>query len=362
MTPHAEDKLMRRAVITGWGSCVPDAVLSNSDLENRLDTSDDWITTRTGIKERRIADATTGEIATVAARHALAAAGLDGSDIDMVIVATCTPDRLIPAVATVVQKEIGAIGASAFDVNAACAGFAYGAAVGTSAIESGLGKRVLVIGADRLSAWLDFEDRSTAVLFGDGAGAVVLEASDDVGSAAPGVLSVDIGANGDFGEQLTVPGSGLEVHPPDKMVAITMDGREVFRQAVVVMGEIAAKVTEAAGLELNEIDLLIPHQANSRIIDATARRLDLDPRRVFVNIHAYGNTSSASIPIALTEALEQGRIEPGAHIVFVAFGGGFSWGALAVRWGDRVHPLGKSDAALPPSNRTALEIMESNQV
>lgn len=353
---------MRRAVITGWGSCIPDAVLSNSDLEARLDTSDEWITTRTGIKERRVSDASTGEIATVAAKHALAAAGLDGSDVDMIVVATCTPDRLIPAAATIVQKEIGALGASAFDVNAACAGFAYGMAVGNSAVQSGLAGRVLVIGADRLTQWLDFNDRSTAVLFGDGAGAVVLEASDDIGPDAPGVLSMDIGANGEFGEQLTVPGSGVEHHPRDKMVAITMDGREVFRQAVVVMGEISAKVVAQAGLGLDDVDLLIPHQANSRIIDATARRLDLDPRRVFVNIHAYGNTSAASIPIALTEALEQGRINPGDCIVLVAFGGGFSWGAMAIRWSDRVHPLQTSDAQIPPATRSALAILESNQL
>ncbi len=350
---------MRHAVITGWGKCVPPATLSNADLEQLTETSDEWITTRTGIKERRISHLETSDMATVAAQHALAAAALEPTDIDLVIAATCTPDRMVPSAAAVIQHKLGATNAGAMDLNAACSGFIYALSVGENMIRAGGAERVLVIGAEKLHPWLNFTERSTAVLFGDGAGAVVLEPSD--GEA--GLLSFELGSDGSLSEILCVGNTGSEGDitdhgPPD----LFMDGPEVFRRAVTVMGDASAHVIEKAGLTLDDVDLLIPHQANVRIIDATARRLKLNPEQVYVNIASYGNTSAATIPIALTEALEAGRISPGDTIVFAAFGGGLSWAAGVYRWGERVEPLGTSDAALPPTEKTGIDLLQPNIV
>jgi 3-oxoacyl-[acyl-carrier-protein] synthase-3 len=336
---------------------VPTAVLSNSDLEQLTDTSDEWITTRTGIKERRIADAETSDLGAVASLRALAAAGLQAEDVDLILMGTCTPDRLVPSAAALVQEKIGATRAAAMDLNAACSGFIYALVIANGMIASGGAKRVLVIGGEKLHNWIDFTDRSTSVLFGDGAGAVVVEASDE----DAGVLASELGTDGTAAGILCVPGSGTEGAPRlDTKAAIVMEGPEVFRRAVAAMGDASIRVVEQAGLELSDVDLLIPHQANVRIIDATARRLKLDPAKVFVNIASYGNTSAATIPMALTEAIEEGRIEPGANIVFAAFGGGLTWAAALYRWGARVEPLGTSDAALPDSSATAVEILQPN--
>jgi 3-oxoacyl-[acyl-carrier-protein] synthase-3 len=323
-----------------------------------MDTTDEWITTRTGIKERRISHMETSDMAAVAGKHALAAAGLDPEDIDLLVLATCTPDRIIPSAASFVQAKIGAPNAPAVDVNAACSGFVYGLNFANAMVAAGSARRVLLIGAEKFSPLLDVDDRSTAVLFGDGAGAVVLEASD----GPDGVLSAMLGTDGRLAKILTVPGSGSEDPDPDEVSGrIFMDGREVFRNAVVQMGEAARKVIADAGLDLSDVDLLIPHQANERIIDAIARRMKLPPGKVFINIASYGNTSAASIPIALTEALAEGRIAPGAVITFVAFGGGLTWGAAALRWGDRIDPIAASDAALPSTNRTGLDLLLERQ-
>ena len=383
---------MPNAMITGWGKCVPPAVLTNSDLETVTDTSDDWITTRTGIKERRISHVEVSDLSAVAARRALAAAGLEPTDIDLIIMATCSPDRLIPSAGTMVQAKIGATNAAAMDLNAACSGFLFGLATADQMIRTGSMRRVLVIGAEKLSYWLDFTNRATSVLFGDGAGAVVLEAvEEDVGappgsgepgrpgmglgphareeggvgappgSGKPGLLAFELGSDGTAGNLLCVPGTGTEGNPLETVApSILMEGQDVFRRAVVAMGDSSARVIEKAGLTLEDVDLLIPHQANVRIIDATARRLALDPAQVYVNIASYGNTSAATIPIALTEALEEGRIQPGSTIVFAAFGGGFTWAAAVYRWGSRTTPLGVSDAELPPSDATALELLRPN--
>lgn len=348
---------MRHAVITGWGKCVPPAVLSNADLEHLTNTSDEWITTRTGIKERRVSHVPTSELASVAARRAIAAAGLDPSQIDLVINATCTPDRMIPAAASVVQDSIGATDAGALDVNAACSGFIYGLTMADGMIKGGGTNRVVVVGAEKLSFWVDFTDRGTAVLFGDGAGAVVVEASDEPG----GVLSFELGSDGSQADILCVGNSGTEGAPGrDRAPLLRMDGPEVFRRAVVSMGDASVRVVEKAGLTLDDIDLLIPHQANERIIDATARRLKLNPEQVYVNIASYANTSAATIPIALAEALEEGKIRPDANLVLAAFGGGVTWAAAVVKWGSRVEPLGESDAALPPTDATALDLLQPN--
>lgn len=348
---------MPNSVITGWGRCLPPAVLTNADLETVTQTSDDWITTRTGIKERRISHVEVSDLSAVAARRALAAAGLEATDLDMILMATCSPDRLIPGAGTMVQAKIGAKNAVAMDLNAACSGFLFALATADQMIKTGAMRRVLVIGAEKLSFWLDFSNRSTCVLFGDGAGAVVVEASDE----DAGVLAFELGSDGTAGDLLCVPASGTEGNPlRDMLPTILMEGPEVFRRAVTAMGDSSARVVERAGLDVGEVDLLIPHQANVRIIDATARRLSLDPGKVFVNIASYGNTSAATIPIAISEAVEEGRIQPGSVLVFAAFGGGFTWAAMAYRWGARVEPLGTSDAELPPSTATALELLAPN--
>lgn len=348
---------MRFATITGWGKCVPPAVLTNADLETITDTSDDWITTRTGIKERRISHVDNSKLATVAAARALAAAGSDAADIDLIISATCTPDRTVPPMAVVIQDNLGAQPAGAFDLNATCSGFIYALSTADKLVRSGGANVALVIGSEKLSYWLDFTDRSTAVLFGDGAGAVVVEASDE----PRGMLSYEMGSDGSLADILCVANTGTEGElSSSRLPKLSMDGPEVFKRAVKTMGDASVRVVEEAGLTLDDVDLLIPHQANSRIIDATARRLKLDPAQVFVNIQSYGNTSAATIPIALTEALEKGRINPGANIVFAAFGGGLTWAAGVYRWGERVEPLGQSDAQLPPNDRTALELLQPN--
>jgi 3-oxoacyl-[acyl-carrier-protein] synthase-3 len=347
------------ATITGWGKCLPPAVLSNHDLEQLTDTSDEWITTRTGIKERRISHVEVSDMAAVAARHALAAAGKTVEDLDLIILATCTADSLIPSAASLLQAKLGAWNAAAFDLNAACSGFIYSLVVATNMIRAGTNRTVLVVGAEKLHYHLDFTDRATAVLFGDAAGAVILEPTD----RPIGLLASELGMDGSVAHILAIPRdgtSGDRQAPLPRECGIQMDGPEVFRRAVTTMGEASARVVAEAGLALEDVDLLVPHQANVRIIDATARRLGLDPAKVFINIASYGNTSAATIPVALTEALEEGRIHPGAHVVLAAFGAGLSWGAAVMRWGDRVEPLGTSDATLPPSTRTAMELLEPN--
>ncbi len=350
---------MRNAKITGWGKALPKAVLSNNDLESLIETNDDWITSRTGIKERRISHVETSDMAAIAGTRALAAAGLDADEIDLIILATCSADTVIPAAAALVQAKVGAANAAAFDLNAACSGFLYGLVVADNMIKGGTNHKVLVIGAEKLHYYLDFTDRTTAVLFGDGAGAVVLEATDE----DCGLRASELGMDGDAAELLCIPGVGTvgKVEAPDPRTAgVRMEGAEVFRRAVTMMGDASERVIAKAGLSLDDVDMLVPHQANVRIIDATARRVKLDPEKVFVNIHAYGNTSAATIPIALTEALEMRRIQPGDNILFAAFGGGLTWGAALFTWGDRVEPIGEADIDFPPSTATAMELLQSN--
>ncbi len=344
---------MRRAAIIGWGEYTPPAVLTNEDLASVIDTSDEWILSRSGIKERRISHVSNAEMATAAARQALAAADLPGDEMDLIIVATCSPDRAVPSVAAYVQRELGGVGAT-MDLNAACSGFVYAMSVANGMIAAGTVERALIIGAERLSSFLDLKDRTTAVLFGDGAGAVVVEATE----GPEGVLSSNLHSDGSLTEILTIRGSGTEgVFDPDVPATVDMEGREVFRNAVTRMGEGAVVAVENAGLEVGDIDVLISHQANIRIIDATARRLNVDPDTVYTNIHAYGNTSAASIPIALSEALDQGAVSPGDVVAMVAFGGGLTWGALILRWGDRVERLRTVEHALVGTDKSGLELL-----
>ena len=322
------------AAITGWGFYVPERVLSNRDLERLVGTTDEWIVERTGIRERRIVadDETTSTMATRAARQALERAGIAGSDLDVVIIATTTPDYLLPTAAALVQEQLGAHRAGILDLGAACAGFIYGLAVARGLIAGGTARRVLVVGAETISRYVDWTDRSTCVLFGDGAGAVIVEAS-----AEEGIASTVLHGDGSKREFLTVKGGGSK-HPPtaesvrDGLHFIRMQGNEVFKLAVPSMAAAAEEAIAAAGLRLEDVDLLIPHQANLRIIDAVAKRLRLDPAKVYVNIHKYGNTSAASVPIALCEAVAEGRVRQGDRLVFAAFGGGMTWGAAVVHW------------------------------
>jgi 3-oxoacyl-[acyl-carrier-protein] synthase III len=326
---------MRYAAITGWGMAVPDRVLTNADLSVMVDTSDEWIVSRTGIRERRVVgpDDSTTSLGAAAARAALDKAGVAAADIDLIVVATCTPDQFLVSQACLIQAELGG-NAGAVDVGAACSGFVYALSVGSLHIQAGQMRRVLVIGVDTLTRFVDYTDRSTCILFGDGAGAVVLEATDE----PRGLLSTVLGADGAGHKHLYIPGWGGLVPEsaelfPEYRPYVQMNGREVFKFAVRVMGESAVEAVEKAGLTFADIDMLIPHQANLRIIDAAAERLSLPRDKVVVNLDRYGNTSAASIPIALVEAEATGALHEGANLVFVAFGGGLAWGAGVVRWG-----------------------------
>lgn len=345
------------ATITGWGRYTPQAVLTNDDLATVVDTSDEWITSRSGIKERRISHIVNSDMATAAGRQAIAAAGLEPDDIDYIIVATCTPDRQIPSTACYVQTKLGANNAAAADINAGCTGFIYALSMAHGLIAAGTSSKVLIIGSERLSTYLNLAERSTAVLFGDGAGAVVVEATD----RDEGIRTMSLGSDGSGAESLTATGLGTNFIGTEARLAIVMDGAEVFKNAVVRMGDGVVKAAEDAGWDLDEIDLVIPHQANIRIIDAVRRRIGASEDKIFANIHKYGNTSAATIPIGLSEALEEGTIKPGAKLVLVAFGAGFTWGASAIEWGDRVDPISKVEVDYGEPDRTALEMMIDRQ-
>ena len=326
---------MPYAAVTGWGKATPERVLTNHDLESMVNTTDEWIMSRTGIRERHIVDQndSTTSLAAAAGREALARAGRTASEIDLIVVGTATPDDFLVSQACLVQAELGG-NAGAFDVGAACAGFVTAFSVGSQFINSGVYKRALVIGVDTLTRYVDYTDRSTCVLFGDGAGAVVIEATDE----PRGLLSTVLGADGAGHKHLYVPGWGGLVPEsadlfPEYRPYLQMNGKEVFRFAVQVMGDAAVEAVKKVGLTFDDIAMLIPHQANLRIIDAAARRLDLPRERVWVNLDRYGNTSAASVPIALCEAAESGALEEGMNIVLVAFGAGLAWAAGVVRWG-----------------------------
>ncbi|MBF6612583.1 MAG: ketoacyl-ACP synthase III [Chloroflexi bacterium] len=328
--------MAKYAAITGWGSAVPDKVLTNSDLTKLVDTSDEWITSRTGIRERRVVSdgESTATLAVTASRQALERAGVSPWQVDLVICCTATPDYLFPATACLVQHEIGAENAGAFDLEAACAGFIYGLSVGSQFISTGAYKTVLVVAAEALSRFIDWQDRATCVLFGDGAGAVVLQPTD----SPRGLLSFVLGSHGVGGDLIKLPAGGAAEPATYETVEkrehfIKMNGQEVYRFAVRIMGDSAVEALHKAGLEYEDISLFIPHQANLRIINSIADRLHLDHSKVFIDIDKYGNTSAASIPIALCEAVERGRVKPGDNLLFVAFGAGLTSAASVVKWG-----------------------------
>lgn len=323
------------AHITGWGMAVPERVLTNNEIAQMVDTSDEWIYSRTGIRQRHIAgaDDTTASLATQAGLLALEVAGLKPSTLDLIIVSTSSPEYIFPATACLVQDRLGASKAGAFDLLAACSGFIYALNMATQAIRSGTSRNALVIGAETLSRLVDWQDRNTCVLFGDGAGAFVLQAGDE----RSGLLSAVMRSDGSGGNLLIVPGGG-SAHPTtlesvhQGMHHIQMNGREVFRFATRVMAQATQEAVKNAGLTMQDIQLVIPHQANSRIIEAAVKSLNIPMERCFVNLDRYGNTSTASIPIATCEAIQQGCLKPGDMVVFVGFGAGLTWGAAVVEW------------------------------
>jgi 3-oxoacyl-[acyl-carrier-protein] synthase-3 len=326
-TDHA-----RRAVIRGSGSALPKRVVSNAELATTVDTSDEWIIERSGIRQRYIAGEgeTTSTLAIEAATKACAAAGFDPASIDLIVLATATPDHTFPATATQVQDALGAHGGIAFDVAAVCSGFLYALGVADSMLKTGMAKRALVIGAETFSRILDWEDRTTCVLFGDGAGAIVLEAQDFAAddAKAPGVIATRLHADGRYKDMLLVDGGPSTTGTVGKL---RMKGREVFRHAVVNLAAVLQEVLTDAQITAADIDWVVPHQANARILDATARKLGLDPAKVVVTVDRHANTSAASVPLAFDVAMRDGRIKPGDLVMFEAMGGGFTWGATLAR-------------------------------
>lgn len=321
---------MIRSVIKGTGSALPTRVMANADFPAELDTSDEWIVERTGIRQRHIAGEgeTTATLAADASRRALEAAGIEAAAIDLIVLGTATPDHTFPAAATQVQAMLGCKpGGVAFDVAAVCSGFLYALATADSLLRTGMGSRALVIGAETFSRLLDWDDRGTCVLFGDGAGAVVL-AAQEVEEDGPGILASRLHADGAHKELLYVDGGPATTGTVGKL---RMKGREVFRHAVVNLAEVLAEVLSEAGVSAQELDWVVPHQANARILDATARKLGLPPERMVMTVDRHANTSAASVPLALDVAVRDGRIQPGHLVMFEAMGGGFTWGASLAR-------------------------------
>jgi 3-oxoacyl-[acyl-carrier-protein] synthase III len=322
--------------ITGVGSYVPDHVLTNDDLSKLVDTSDEWITERTGIKERRVADPeqAASDLAVPAARQALAAAGLDPADVELVIVATVTPDMFFPSTGSLVAAELESPDAAAYDLSAGCTGFMYAVAQAYGALAGGLARNALVIGAETLSKIMNWHDRSTCVLFGDGAGAVVLERVSD-----GGFLGFELGSDGEGGKELSVPAGGSRNPPTAQTVEqglhfLRMNGREVYKFATRVLVLSAEKLLEECGLTVDDVDLYIPHQANKRIIDHAARNLGIPEEKIFINLQKYGNTSSASIPLCLAEAVAEGRLTKGTRVLMTGMGAGLTWGSAYTTWND----------------------------
>lgn len=324
-----------RVGIIGLGKYLPDTVLSNADLEKMVDTSDEWITQRTGIKERRIArdDEATSDLALEAAQNALKQARLKPENLDLIIVATITPDMFFPSTACILQKRLRALNIPAFDINVACSGFIYGIVLANQFIKAGMYRHVLVVGAEKMSSVTDWKDRSTCVLMGDGAGAAVLGPV-----TKGGILNVHLGADGSKGDLLKMPAGGSRIPASIQSVEgglhyMKMNGNELFKYAVKLMADAARKATEPLGLKGDDIDLVIPHQANIRILNAVAKRMGIDPeKKLYLNIEKYGNMSAASSAVALAEAVEEGRIKKGDIILLDAFGAGLTWGSVVVEW------------------------------
>jgi 3-oxoacyl-[acyl-carrier-protein] synthase-3 len=347
---------MTFAAITGWGACMPPAVLTNADLSTFLDTSDEWISSRTGMRERRVSHVSAIELSTVAASRALACAGVEAGEIDLIIYGGVSNDELVPNSASGVQRALGATRAASIDLNTACTSFCYGLATATAMIRTGMVKKAIVIGVELISRYMDWSDRNVAVLFGDGAAAVVVEASADEEGMLGSVLGCDVEGR----ESLRVRGFGCSYAGVDVRFGDTLwdfDGQVIFKRAVHAMASASVRVLQECGLSADDVDLVVPHQANLRIIEAVAKYAGVPMDKVIVTVHKYGNMSAATVPVALVDALEHGRIKPGAHILMPAFGGGLTYCSLLVRWGQRVTPLGESNRQLPECHHTALELV-----
>ena len=347
---------MTYAAITGWGSAMPPAVLTNADLSTFLETNDAWITSRTGMKERRISHVTARELATLAARRALACAGLDAADLELIVYGSCSNDEQVPNSASGVQLSLGASRAAAIDLNTACTSFLYGLSTASAMIRTGAVRNAVVIGVEVISPYMDWDNRNVAVLFGDGCAAVVLQASDTLS----GVLGEQLGCVAEARGALRVRGWGGAYANRGIVFGDTQwdfDGQEIFKKAVHGMLHASAAVMAKCGVRPEDIDLVVPHQANLRIIEAVVTRLGLPMDKVMLTVQRYGNMSAATVPGALTEALAEGRVHPGSLILMPAFGAGLTYCAHLVRWSDRVTPIGQSDAALQPCSKTALDMV-----
>jgi 3-oxoacyl-[acyl-carrier-protein] synthase-3 len=344
------------AAITGWGKCLPPAVLTNEDIATFLPTDDAWISSRTGMKERRISHVRGIELAIVASKRAIACAGLRGEDIELVVYGSCSNDEAVPNSASGVQAMIGADKAASFDVNTACTSFMYSLSIATAMIKTGIVRNALVIGVELISQYMDWDNRNVAVLFGDGAAAVVLEASEQ----QSGVIAEKLQCYADARQILRIRGIGTmyaNLDVPFGHTSWDFDGQEIFRKAVQGMSEASLDVMARCGVTMNDIALVVPHQANARIIEAVGKRIGADAGKVFLTIQKYGNMSSATAPVALVEAVESGRVSPGALVLMPAFGGGLTLSAHLLRWGERIKPLQESNAELPPCTKSALQMV-----
>lgn len=344
------------AAITGWGDCMPPAVLTNDDLSTFLETNDEWITSRTGMKERRISHVTAMELATVAASRALACAGLDAADLDLIVYGSCSYEEQVPNSSSGVQLGLGAKHAAAMDINTACTSFLYGLSAATAMIRTGVVRNAVVIGVELISRYMDWSNRNVAVLFGDGAAAVVLQASD----TEEGVIGSVLGCDADARATLRIRGFGCGYALENVTLGDTLwdfDGPQIFKRAVRGMSDASAKVMSQCGVTSEQIDLCIPHQANLRIIEGVAKYAGVPMDKVMLTVQKYGNMSAATVPVALVEALATGRVQPGSTLLMPAFGGGLTFCSLLVKWGARTTPLGTSDRQLPPATKTALELV-----
>jgi 3-oxoacyl-[acyl-carrier-protein] synthase-3 len=347
------------ATITGWGKCMPPAILTNADLATFLETDDEWITSRTGIHERRVSHVTLGELGYVSACRALAAAGLTAAELDLIVFGTCSMDEQVPNMASWVQKRLGARAAGAMDVNTACTSFLYGLTTASAMIKAGIVQNALLIGGELISPMMDWSNRNVSVLFGDGCAAVVLQATE----REEGVLADRLGCYGEVREILQVHGMGSRYANQGWVLGDTdwvFEGQEIFKRAVVGMSHACEDVLAARKLAPDEVHLVVPHQANLRIIEAVVKRAGIPMERCYVNIQRYGNMSAATVPVALVEALEDGRVAPGCNLLLTGFGAGLSWTAHVLRWGERTTPLGHSEVELPPCTRSALEMVRGH--
>jgi 3-oxoacyl-[acyl-carrier-protein] synthase III len=356
--PVGSEELMTYAAITGWGKCMPPSVLTNADLATFLDTDDAWIVSRTGMKERRVSHVSAMEMSAVAAQRALACAGIAPDDVDLIIYGSCSNDEQVPNCASGVQALIRADRAAAMDVNTACTSFLYGLSTATAMIRTGSIRSAVVIGVELITPYMDWTNRNVAVLFGDGSAAVVLQASE----REEGLLADQLGCYADARQILRVRGMGCMYANRGVRYGETLwdfDGQEIFRRAVKGMTQASAKVLAKTGIDASDIDLVIPHQANLRIIESVAKHAGIPMDKVYLTVQRYGNMSAATVPVALVDALADGRVTPGSLLLMPGFGGGLTWCAHLVRWGERVIPLATSDAELPPCEQSALEIVNA---